>query len=162
MSGNRFGKGAGTAAVLFFVAAALAALGVAGVADVAEAGNARLSAPCAYTVGDDIARRMASIFRITGGLETATMVSYDRKSRTLVAEILGSTEEVEGAKREIDGFVGVVRERVAPYAKKQHGVALADADVTFIFYNDTGEEAPYEIVRRENGSFVEPPAGAGD
>ena len=160
MSGTRFGRGAGTAAARFvFAVVAATTLAAAGTA---EAGNARLSAPCAYTVGDDIARRMASIFRITGGLETATMVSYDRKSRTLVAEILGSTEDVEGAKREIEGFVGVVRERVAPYAKKQHGVALADTDVTLIFYNDTGDEAPYEIVRRENGAFVEPPAETGD
>ena len=161
MNGNRFGRGTGTTAVWIVLAAAalVAAFGAAGSA---EAGNARLSTPCAYTVGDDIARRMASIFRITGGLETATMVSYDRKTRTLVAEILGSTEDVEGAKREIEGFLGVIRERVAPYAKKQHGVTLADTDVTLLFYNDTGDEPPYEIVRRENGAFVEPPAAAGE
>lgn len=128
----------------------------------AEASNKRLSTPYSYTVGDHIAERMSAIFRITAGLESATMVSYDRKTHNLVAEILGSTEEIEGAKREIEGFVQAIKEQVAPYARKQHGIVLTDADVTLIYYNDTGDEPPYEIVRRENGVFVEPPPERGD
>ena len=102
------------------------------------------------------------MFRISGGLEPATMVSYDRKSHTLIAEILGSAENVQAAKGEILGFLQVIREGVAPYAKKQHGITLSDADVTLIFYISTGEEPPYEIVRRVDGAFVEPPAETGD
>ena len=136
---------------LFFISAAPA-----------EASNKRLSNPYSYTVGDDIAERMTAIFRITAGLESATMVSYDRKRYNLVAEILGATEEVAGAKREIEGFVQAIREQVAPYARKQHGIELTDADVTLIYYNDTGDEPPYEIVRRENGIFVEPAPVSGD
>ncbi|MEK7348016.1 MAG: hypothetical protein AABZ94_04025 [Candidatus Eisenbacteria bacterium] len=145
--------------------AALVALAVSlfsGVAGPAEARNKRLSNPYTYTMGDDIAKRMAAIFRITAGLEPATMVSYDRKAHNLVAEILGSTEEIEGAKREIEGFVQAIRDGVAPYARKQHGIDLADTDVTLIYYNDTGDEPPYEIVRRENGVFVEPAPESGD
>ena len=158
MSGNRFGRAwaAGAATTAFLAAVVLFA------ANGADAANRRLSEPCTYTVGDDIARRMASMFRLSGGLESATMVSYDRRTHTLVAEILGSTEDLVAAKREIEGFVQVFREGVAPYAKKQYGISLADKDVTLIFYNDTGDEMPYEIVRRENGAFVEPPAETGD
>ncbi|HEU4724733.1 MAG TPA: hypothetical protein VFU59_05470 [Candidatus Eisenbacteria bacterium] len=153
---NGYRVGAAAAATLVVTALSLLPAGP------AEAGNRALGAPYAYTVGDDIARRMASIFRITAGLESATIVTYDRKSRTIVTEILGSAEEVEEAKREIEAFAQAIRERVAPYAKKHHGVVLADADVTLIFYNDTGEEPPYEIVRRENGAFVEPAPDRGD
>lgn len=142
-------------------AAILGALSVGAVAP-AEAHNKRLSNPYTYTVGDDIAERMAAIFRITAGLESAAMVAYDRKSHNLVAEILGSTDEVEGAKQEIEGFVLAIRDGVAPYAKRQHGIELADTDVTLIYYNDTGDEPPYEIVRRENGVYVEPPPASGD
>jgi len=149
----------------FWRTAALAALAGAltiGAAEPAEARNKRLTQPYTYTVGDDIAMRMASIFRITAGLEPATMVTYDRKAYNLVAEILGSTEEVAGAKREIEGFVQAFRDGVAPYARKQHGIVLADTDVTLIYYNDTGDELPYEIVRRENGVYVEPAPESGD
>ena len=159
MTGNRFGR-AGTVAMALWMA--LLAAVVFGGASGAEAGNKRLSQPCTYTVGDDIARRMASMFRISGGLEPATMVSYDRKTHTLVAEILGSAENVQAAKGEILGFLQVIREGVAPYAKKHHGITLSDTDVTLIFFINTGEEPPYEIVRREAGVFVEPKPETGD
>ena len=122
----------------------------------APASNARLSSPVTYTAGDDIAERMAAIFRVTAGLEPAALVYYDRKARNLVAEILGSTDDVEGAKREVEAFVAAFRDRVAPYALKQHGIRLSDKDVTLIYHNDTGDEPPYEVVRRENGAFVVP------
>ena len=157
MTGNRFWRVAAALTVLGF-----GATGSLGATGAAHASNSRLSTPYSYTVGDDIAQRMSSIFRVTAGLESEAVVSYDRKSRNLIAEILGSADEVEGAKRELDGFVQTIRERVAPYARKQHGITLADSDVTLIYYNDAGDEMPYEIVRRENGTFVEPPPGNGD
>jgi hypothetical protein len=128
----------------------------------APAANARLSSPVTYTAGDDVAERMAAIFRVTAGLEPAALVYYDRKARNLVAEILGSTDDVEGAKREIEAFVLAIRDRVAPYALKQHGIRLSDKDVTLIYHNDTGDEPPYEVVRRENGTFVVPAPEPGE
>jgi hypothetical protein len=142
--------------------AALAAALLTAAAGTAEARNKRLTAPYTYTMGDDIAERMAVIFRVTAGLEPAAIVTYDRKSYTLVAEILGSTEEVDGAKREVEGFLQAFRDAVVPYARKQHGIVLSDPDVTFIYSTDTGDEAPYEIVRRENGIWVEPVPESGD
>ncbi len=130
--------------------------------ETAGASNKRLSSPVTYTVGDDVAERMAAIFRVTAGLEPAALVYYDRKARNLVAEILGSTDDVEGAKREIEAFVQAIRERVAPYALKQHGVRLSDKDVTLVYHNDTGDEPPYEVVRRENGVFAVPATEPGE
>jgi len=130
--------------------------------ETAGASNGRLSSPVTYTVGDDVAERMAAIFRVTAGLEPAALVYYDRKARNLVAEILGSTDDVEGAKREIEAFVQAIRERVAPYALKQHGVRLSDKDVTLVYHNDTGDEPPYEVVRRENGVFAVPATEPGE
>lgn len=128
----------------------------------AVARNGRLSTPYTYTIGDDIARRMETTFRATAGLESATTVTYDRKTQNLVADIFGSTDDPAGAKREIEGYLAAFRDQVAPYAKKRHGIDLTDLDATLVYYNDTGDEPPYEVVRRENGVFVEPPAERGE
>jgi len=152
---NRFWRTATALAVL-------AGVILVGASGTAEARNKRLAAPYTYTMGDDIANRMAAIFRITAGLEPSVLVTYDRKAYNLVAEILGSTEAIDGAKREIEGFLQAFRDQVTPYARKRHGIVLSDADVTFIYYNDTGEVTPYEIVRRENGAYVEPATKSGN
>ena len=120
----------------------------------ASAGNPKLSTAYPYLAGDDIARRMGGLFRVTAGLATGTLVDYDRKARTIMVEIIGSAEEAEGAKREIEAFVATIRERIAPYAKARHGISLDDRDVTLIYFNDGGEGAPYEIVRRQDGNYL--------
>ena len=128
----------------------------------AEASNGRLSEPYNYTVGDDIAVRTEAVFRATAGLESATMVTYDRKTHNLVGDVYGSTDDPEGAKREMEGYVTAFLEVVAPYAKKRHGVTLTRDDLTLVYYNDTGDEPPYEVIRLEGGKFVEPKAVAGE
>ena len=142
-----------------FIAAGLAALALAA-APPAEGGNKRLSQSYSYMVGDDVATRTAGFFRVVAGLEASTLVYYDRKAQNIVAYIVGSAEDVAGAKREIEGFVSAVKEYVLPYAKSQHGMALSENDVTLIYFNDGGEGAPFEVVRRENGQYkaaAEPP-----
>ncbi|HKW51051.1 MAG TPA: hypothetical protein VJQ53_04890 [Candidatus Eisenbacteria bacterium] len=142
-----------------FIAAGLAALALAA-APPAEGGNKRLSQSYSYMVGDDVATRTAGFFRVVAGLEASTLVYYDRKEQNIVAYIVGSAEDVAGAKREIEGFVSAVKEYVLPYAKSQHGMALSENDVTLIYFNDGGEGAPFEVVRRENGQYkaaAEPP-----
>ena len=142
------------------IAAGLAALALAAVAQPAEAGNKRLSQSYSYTVGDDVATRTGGLFRVVAGLEASTLVYYDRKEQNVVAYIVGSAEDVAGAKREIEGFVSAVKEYVLPYAKSQHGLALSENDVTLIYFNDGGDGSPFEIVRRENGQYkaaAEPP-----
>jgi hypothetical protein len=147
---------------------ALAATFVAvGTAAPAWAHNADLLKKYEYTVGDAIAYRMESIFRITAGLEAATLVYYDRESQNIVAEILGGCDDAAGAKREIEAYVEAIRANVVDYAKKRHRVTLTDADVTLIYYCDSDEGVPVEVVRRENGVFVTAPTddnegGAGD
>ena len=130
----------------------------------AHANNPKLSTHYPYLVGDDIAQRMGGVFRVTAGLTPGTIVSYDRKERTVTVEIIGASEEVEGAKREIEALVTVVRDRIVGYAKQRHGVTLADRDVTFIYLNDGGEATPYELVRRQDGKYLvapTPPASEG-
>ena len=145
---------------------ALVALGVALTAALAltpylaGASNPKLSTAYPYLAGDDIAHRMGSVFRVTAGLPTTAFTDYDRKARVLTVEIMGSAEEVEGAKREIEAFVTTIRERIGPYAKERHGIALDDRDVTLIYWNDGGDEAPYEVVRRQDGKYVVPAGGA--
>ena len=141
---------------LWSVACAAALYG-AGAPPAALAHNAKLNTPYPYTVGDDIARRMQGIFRIVAGLEGATLVYYDRESKNVVAEIIGSAEAMDGAKREIEGFVEAIRAGVVSYTKKRHKIDLTDNDVTLIYYNDGDEDVPIEIVRRENGEYVIPP-----
>ena len=130
----------------------------------AHANNPKLSTHYPYLVGDDIAQRMGGVFRVTAGLAPGTLVSYDRKERAITVEIVGTSEEVEGAKREIEALVTVVRDRIVGYAKQRHGVSLADRDVTFIYLNDGGEATPYELVRRQDGKYLvapTPPASEG-
>ena len=116
--------------------------------------NGRLSEPYPYLVGDDVASRMSGIIRVVAGLEASTMVYYDRKDRTIVANVVGSASDVPGAERELDSFLQSVRQFVFPYAKRQHGLDLSDNEVTLVYYNDGGEAgAPYEVVRRENGTY---------
>ena len=123
-------------------------------------GGDRLSASYSYMVGDDIATRMSGIIRVVAGLEANTMVYYDRKDHRIVATVVGSASDVAGAERELDSFLQAVRQFVFPYAKRQHGLDLADSDVTLVYYNDGGEAgAPYEVVRRENGAY-KPAQGA--
>jgi len=126
------------------------------VACTATAHNPKLNSKYEYTVGDDIAQRTASIFRITAGIEEPTLVYYDREGHDIVAEIIGNTDNVEGAKREIDGLVDVIKDEVVGYAKKQHKVDLTDNDVTLIYYVDSDQGVPEEVVRRERGQFVVP------
>ncbi len=122
----------------------------------ADAHNPKLDSRYAYTVGDDIAWRMEGIFRITAGLEEATLVYYDRSQRNIVAEILGGADDVEGAKREISAFVEAIQQGVVGYAKKRHKIDLTDKDVTLIYYVDTDQGTPVEVVRREDGEYVVP------
>jgi hypothetical protein len=129
-------------------------LGAIVIAVVATAHNPRLNSRYEYTVGDDIAQRTASIFRITAGIEEPTLVYYDRSAHDVVAEIIGNTDNVEGAKREIDALVDVIRAEVVGYAKKQHGLDLTDNDVTLIYYVDSDRGVPEEVVRRERGQFI--------
>jgi|GEM_PF-3277501 len=124
------------------------------VACTATAHNPKLDSKYEYTVGDDIATRTASIFRITAGIEEPTLVYYDREKHDVVAEIIGNTDNVEGAKREIDALVDVIKDEVVGYAKKQHKIDLTDNDVTLIYYVDSDQGVPEEVVRREKGQFV--------
>lgn len=134
--------------------------GVAAAACTATAHNPKLDSKYEYTVGDDVAQRTASIFRITAGIEEPTLVYYDRENHDVVAEIIGSTDNVEGAKHEIDALVDVIRSNVVGYAKKQHGIDLTDNDVTLIYYVDSDQGVPVEVVRREKGQYVVPKAEA--
>jgi hypothetical protein len=142
--------------------AVLVLAGTAAIACTAAAHNPKLSSRYEYTIGDDIALRTAGVLRITAGIEEPTLVSYDRQSHDIVAEILGSTDNVEGAKREILGLVDVIKEEVVGYAKKQHNIDLTDSDVTLIYYVDSDQGAPEEVVRREKGRFVVPKAEDAD
>jgi hypothetical protein len=137
-------------ALLLFAATLLAA------APPARAENTGLDKPYQYKVGDAIAARMQGIFRVVAGLEASVLVYYDRDTKLIVAEIVGGTDDLEGAKREIGFFVEAIRAGVVPYAKKRHGIALTDTDITLIYYNAPDEDVPVEIVRRENGAFVVP------
>ena len=123
----------------------------------ARAGNPKLSTAYPYLAGDDIARRMGGVFRVSAGLAPGTLVDYDRQTKTITVEITGSAEDVEGAKREIEAFAGTIRERIAPYAKARHGLSLDERDVTLIYFNDGGEGTPYEVVRRKDGKYLVPP-----
>jgi len=146
-----------TAVAVAFVAAALVIAAPPG-----EARNKRLSAPYTYTVGDDIALRMESVFRKAVGLEDGSMAYYDRTTFNLVVDIFGSTDDVEAAKQEMKRYLALVQEEIAPYARKRYGITLAESDVTLVFHNDTGDEPPYEVVRWENGVFTEPAAEGGE
>jgi hypothetical protein len=91
---------------------------------------------------------MGAMFKITAGLPQATLVYYDRKKNDIVVDIVGSTDDPEGARREIEGFVDAIGTGVAPYARAQHGVSLTERDVTFIYFNETGDELR-TVVRRK-------------
>jgi len=121
-----------------------------------------LSQPYSYTVGDDVASRMAGFFRVVAGLEASTQVYYDRKSGHIVADVVGSASDVEGAKRELESFLVAVRGYIAAYAKTQHGITLTAKDVTLIYHNDGGEGAPYEVVRWEDGVYKAAPIPQGE
>ena len=142
------------------VLSCLLALGIvaAFVPFLARANNSKLlSTPYPYLAGDDIAHRMGFLFRVTAGLAPAAIVDYDRKAKTIVVEIIGTAEKADGAKREIEAFGAVIKDRIVPYAKERHGITLEDRDVTLIYFNDGGEGAtPYEIVRRQEGKYVTP------
>ena len=126
-------------------------------------GGGRLAQSYPYVVGDDIATRMSGIIRVVAGLEANTMVYYDRKDHRIVATVVGSASDVPGAERELDSFLQAVRQFVFPYAKREHGLDLADSDVTLVYYNDGGEAGtPYEVVRRENGAYKPAPGVAAD
>lgn len=135
---------------------------LAGVAGPARAENKKLSQNYTYMAGDDIAARMGGLFNVVAGLEASTLVYYDRKEQNIVTYVVGSAEDVPGAKRELEAFVSAVREYVVPYAKGQHGLDMTDKDVTLIYYNDGGDSSPYEVVRRENGVYKNAPPPSGD
>ena len=141
---------------------AVLCVGIAAAACSATANNPRLDSRYEYTVGDDVAQRTASIFRITAGIEEPTLVYYDRENHDVVAEIIGSTDNVEAAKREVDALVDVIRANVVGYAKKHHKLDLTDNDVTLIYYVDSDQGVPVEVVRREKGKYVVPVGGGSE
>ncbi len=141
------------------IVAGIAALSIAAMP--AEAASKGLSQSYSYMVGDDVAARTGGLFRVVAGLEASTLVYYDRKEQNIVSYIVGSAEDIDGAKREIEGFVSAVKEYVLPYAKSRHGIDLSENDVTLIYFNDGGDGSPYEMVRRENGKYKTPPDPAG-
>ena len=143
-----------------WIVAGIAALSIAAAVP-AQAASKRLSQSYSYMVGDDIAARTGGLFRVVAGLEASTLVYYDRKDQNVVAYIVGSAEDVAGAKREIEAFVSAVKEYVLPYAESRHGISLTENDVTLIYMNDGGDGSPYEMVRRENGKFRTPAEPAG-
>ena len=157
MTHHRIGRRVAPAGAATLLAAAALLLA----APPARAHNRALSKPYEYTVGDAIAARTQGIFRVVAGLEASTLVYYDREERNIVVEIVGGTDDLEGAKREIGGFVEAIRANVTAYAKRRHGIELSDADVTLIYYYATDEDLPEEVVRRENGVFVVPREGEG-
>jgi molybdopterin-guanine dinucleotide biosynthesis protein A len=131
-------------------------VGAAAAACTATADNPKLSSKYEYTIGDDVAQRTANILRITAGIEEPTLVYYDRDNHDVVAEIIGNTDNVEGAKREIEALLDVIRADVVGYAKKQHKLDLTDNDVTLIYYVDSDQGVPEEVVRREKGKYLVP------
>ncbi|MGH7682300.1 MAG: hypothetical protein ACRENN_09985 [Candidatus Eiseniibacteriota bacterium] len=133
-----------------------------GIAAPARADNKKLSQAYTYTVGDDIADRMGGLFNVVAGLEASTLVYYDRKAQNIVTYVVGSAEDVAGAKRELEAFVSAVRDYVVPYAKGAHGFDMTDKDVTLVYYNDGGDSSPFEVVRRENGVYKVPPPSSED
>jgi len=139
---------------------AVLCVGIAAAACSATANNPKLDSRYEYTVGDDVAQRTASIFRVTAGIEEPTLVYYDRDTHDIVAEIIGSTDNVEAAKREVDALVDVIRANVVGYAKKRHKLDLTDNDVTLIYYVDSDQGVPLEVVRREKGKYIVPVGGA--
>ena len=80
----------------------------------AEGSNKRLSQSYAYTVGDDVAERVGGLFRVVAGLEASTLVYYDRKEQNVVSYIVGSAEDINGAKREIEAFRGIDFKKAPP------------------------------------------------
>ncbi len=52
----------------------------------------------------------------------------------------------------------MIRSEVVGYAKKQHKIDLTDNDVTLIYYVDSDQGVPEEVVRREKGAYVVPKA----
>lgn len=128
----------------------------------ARPGNDALSKPYAYTVGDAVAARAQGIFRTLAGLESPTLVYYDRDARTIVVEIVGGADDVDGAKREIEAYVEALRESIAPAARKQFHVELRDRDVTLVYYGTNDEDAQVEVLRRENGAYITPKAAEGE
>src|SRR5256885_4117758 len=133
--------------------------GVAAAACRATENNPKLASGYEYPVGAGGAQRPASISRTTAGIEEPTLVYYDRENHDIVAEIIGNTDNVEAAKREIDALVDVIRANVVGYAKKQHKLELTDNDVTLIFYVDSDHGVPVEEVRREKGKYIVPVGG---
>ena len=123
----------------------------------APAYNKSLTKSYPYTIGDDIAARAAGIFDVVAGLQASTLAYYDRKGHNVITYVVGTAQDTLGAKREIDAFVQAVREFLVPYAKSQHAVEMSDKDVTLVYYNDGGDGAPFEVIRRENGAFKVPP-----
>ncbi len=145
---------------LLSAACLLAAPARAGAPD--RAGSDLLSKPYPYTVGDAVAARAQGIFRTLAGLESPTLVYYDRDTRAIVVEIVGGAEDVEGAKREIEAYVEAVRESVVPAARKHFHVELRERDVTYVYYGTNDADSQIEVVRRENGVYVVPKAGGGE
>ncbi|HEY7728561.1 MAG TPA: hypothetical protein VID50_08910 [Candidatus Eisenbacteria bacterium] len=128
----------------------------------ARAHNPELSKPYTYTVGDAIATRTQGIFRIVAGLEAYTLVYYDREKGDVVAEIIGDTDDVAGAERELQAFVRAIQDGVVPFARKQHHLDLKDNDVTLVYYCTGDGDELVEVVRRENGAFIMPKPEEGE
>jgi hypothetical protein len=128
----------------------------------ARGGNESLAKPYPYTVGDAVAARAQGIFRTLAGLESPTLVYYDRDARAVVVEIVGGAEDVDGAKREIEAYVEAIRQNVAPVARRQFHVELRDLDVTLVYYGTNDEDTQIEVLRRENGAYITPRAAEGE
>jgi hypothetical protein len=114
-------------------------------------GAEQLSRPYNPTVGEIIA---ADLFQVLVGMrpiDSFTMVSYDKGSRTIVLSILGTESSVDRAKRSIEELRAKAVDPLLYRVEVAHGIRLEDADISIRYLNRTQEYR--EVVRREGGKY---------
>ena len=111
--------------------------------------------PYSMKMGDVAALSMtqyASVIRSTsGGYDAPVVVTFNRDTQRLVAQVFGARSSVESAKSSLERFQTEVLPLLTAYVAVMHGVKIDESQISIVYLDRNQTK---EIVRLEGGKFV--------
>jgi len=139
-----------------FVIPALAALNVALVSTMALTADAQrptnaLNKTYAVTLGQMVAASTTTILQTLHTIDAPMMAMFNGEK--IEIWVLGSRSSPDGARETLENFQDKAWPRLVPMIQALYNIKLSDRQVTVVYRNR--EQDNIEVIRRENGQYVE-------
>jgi len=108
------------------------------------------------SVGDWAAYRLSEMIRITPFLQAPCLTIYDKRKNMILVEIYGVHNNVENAKKGLQGYWNFVKDFHIPDMNKNFGIELSENDYVIVYFYGKFNEKPKEMIRFEKGKMLLP------